>query len=432
MKIAVIGTGFVGVVTAAVYASFGNDVVGLDIDQSKVDSLSTGKVPFHEPGLEELLAGEIKTGRLRFTTSYEEAISAADVIVIAVGTPSKPDGSADLTYVLAAARSLAPHVQSNAVVVVKSTVPPGTLGTVAAEISKETTTKFELASVPEFLKEGTAVEDTLHPDRIVIGADSPKAISVLQELHAPLKAPIVVVSANSAQMSKYAANAYLATRITFINQIANLCDHAGADVEEVIAAMGLDERIGKHYWYPGLGYGGSCFPKDVRELAYFAENQNETPNIFSLLSELNESRVQHVFARWTETVGSWKDKKVAVLGLSFKPNTDDTRDAPSLQVIPWLLKQGARVTGYDPKATEQVQQILGEQPGLQFATNLEAALEQADIILVLIEWPEFLTFDFGKTKLEKQQFFLDARNQFKPTHLTEHGYVYAGIARRQS
>ncbi|NCN82862.1 MAG: UDP-glucose/GDP-mannose dehydrogenase family protein [Candidatus Pacebacteria bacterium] len=432
MKIAVIGTGFVGVVTAAVYASFGNEVVGLDIDQSKVDSLSSGKVPFHEPGLAELLAAVLETGKLHFTTSYQEAISTADVIVIAVGTPSKPDGSADLSYVLAAARSLSPFLQTGAVVVVKSTVPPGTLITVAEEIRKETTTQFELASVPEFLKEGTAVEDTLHPDRVVIGADAPEAIKRLRELHAPLQAPVIVVSANSAQMSKYAANAYLATRITFINQIANLCEHAGADIQEVIAAMGVDKRIGKHYWYPGLGYGGSCFPKDVRELAHFAETQHEVPNIFSLLSELNESRVEHVFAHWTETVGAWSDKKVAVLGLSFKPNTDDTRDAPSLQVIPWLLKQGAQVTGYDPKATSQIAKIFGEQSGLQFAENLESALEQADVILALIEWPEFLTFDFGKTKLEKTQYFLDARNQFDPKQITSHGYVYAGIARRQS
>ncbi|MDA1079290.1 MAG: nucleotide sugar dehydrogenase, partial [bacterium] len=297
--------------------------------------------------------------------------------------------------------------------------------------SKETSTPFELASVPEFLKEGTAVEDTLHPDRIVIGADTKTAIETLRELHAPLKAPIVTVSANSAQMSKYAANAYLATRITFINQIANLCEHAGADIEEVIAAMGLDERIGKHYWYPGLGYGGSCFPKDVRELAHFAKSQDELPNIFSLLSELNESRVERVFSRWTEVVGSWGDKAVAVLGLSFKPNTDDTRDAPSLQVIPWLLQHGAEVVGYDPKATAQISKILGEQPGLQFATSPEEAVAAADVVLVLIEWPEFLTFDFGKTKLERKQFFLDARNQFEPTILTAHGYVYAGIARRQ-
>jgi len=432
MKIAVIGTGFVGVVTAVVYASFGNDVVGLDIDEKKVQSLGKGAVPFHEPGLSELLSSELATGRLHFTTSYQEAITTAAVVVIAVGTPSKPDGSADLLHVLAAARSLAPFLSSGAVVVVKSTVPPGTLERVSEEIRKETTIDFELASVPEFLKEGTAVEDTLHPDRVVIGADSPAAIKKLQELHAPLQAPVVVVSANSAQMSKYAANAYLATRITFINQIANLCEHAGADIQEVIAAMGVDERIGRHYWYPGLGYGGSCFPKDVRELAHFARERKEVPNIFSLLSDLNDSRVEQVFVGWTEIVGKWSDKKVAVLGLSFKPNTDDTRDAPSLQVIPWLLAHGAQVTGYDPKATAQIEKILDAHSNLQFAPSLEQAVVDADVILVLIEWPEFITFNFGKTRLDKKQYFLDARNQFNPSDISLLGYTYAGIARRSS
>ncbi|NCN06467.1 MAG: UDP-glucose/GDP-mannose dehydrogenase family protein [Candidatus Pacebacteria bacterium] len=432
MKITVIGTGFVGVVTAAVYASFGNEAIGLDIDEAKVKSLGSGIVPFHEPGLSELLSTELESGHLSFTTSYEAAISNSDIIVIAVGTPSKPDGSADLSYVLSAARSLAPFLTKDAVVVVKSTVPPGTLQTVAAEIQAKTAVAFDLASVPEFLKEGTAVEDTLRPDRIVIGADSPEAIERLKALHAPLKAPVVVVSANSAQMSKYAANAYLATRITFINQIANLCEAAGADVQEVISAMGLDRRIGSHYWYPGLGYGGSCFPKDVRELAHFAEQQQESPSLFSLLSRLNETRVNSVFEHWSKIIGKWQDKKVAVLGLSFKPNTDDTRDAPSLQVIPWLLKHGARVVGFDPKATAQVRTLLGEQSGLQFADSTESAVANADVILVLIEWAEFILFDFAKTKEDKIQFFLDARNQFDPTQITSSGYTYAGIARRQS
>ncbi|OGJ16029.1 MAG: hypothetical protein A2632_01640 [Candidatus Pacebacteria bacterium RIFCSPHIGHO2_01_FULL_46_16] len=432
MKVAVIGTGFVGVVTATIYASFGNEVVGLDIDEAKVRLLTAGSIPFHEPGLSELLTAELAVGRLRFTTSYEAAITAANVVIIAVGTPSKPDGSADLSYVLAVARSLAPYLHDGAVVVVKSTVPPGTFVTVAEEIRGQTTTMFELASVPEFLKEGTAVEDTLHPDRVVIGADAPAAIARLKELHAPLQVPVVVVSVNSAQMAKYAANAYLATRITFINQVADLCDHAGADIQEVIAAMGMDERIGKHYWYPGLGYGGSCFPKDVRELAHFAESQHEVPNLFSLLSQLNESRVAHVFAEWSAVVGEWREKRVSVLGLSFKPNTDDTRDAPSLQVIPWLLEHGAQVTAYDPKANAPIKRVLGAQTGLRFAANLEQAVEQADVILVLIEWPEFLTFDFGTTRQNKPQFFLDARNQFDPTRLRSLGYVYAGIGRRNS
>ena len=278
MKLTVIGTGFVGVVTSAVFASFGNEVIGLDIDQAKVDSLKKSTVPFYEPGLEELLTEQQKNGSLSFTTNYQEAVSDADVIMLAVPTPSDKGGGADLKYLFSAAESLSEFIKDGVIVAVKSTVPPGTLPKVAEKISAKTDKLFMMASLPEFLKEGSAVADTLQPDRVVIGVTDDKALAILTELHTPLNAPIIGVSPESAQMAKYTANAYLATRITFINQIADLCEKNGADIQEVITVIGKDRRIGEHYWYPGMGYGGSCFPKDVKELAYYSRSVGEGEN----------------------------------------------------------------------------------------------------------------------------------------------------------
>ena len=292
LTVAIIGTGFVGAVSAAVYASFGNMVIGLDIDEQKVAALRQGKVPFFEPGLEELLQQEQTAGRLTFTTSYQEVISTADVIMIAVGTPSSAEGKVNLDYVYAASEALAPHLKQDAVVVVKSTVPPGTLDEVRTRIDAHAEVAYTLASVPEFLREGTAVEDTLHPDRVVIGAESDAAFAILEQLHAPLKAPVVRVNPISAQMAKYTANAYLATRITFINQIADLCEHTGADIEEVIESIGHDKRIGHQYWYPGFGYGGSCFPKDVKELAHYSRTVGLGDNLLNQLDRLCSRHIQ--------------------------------------------------------------------------------------------------------------------------------------------
>ncbi|MCB9812920.1 MAG: UDP-glucose/GDP-mannose dehydrogenase family protein [Pseudomonadales bacterium] len=430
MKITVIGTGFVGVVSAAVYASFGHEVVGLDVDEKKIESLKSSRVPFFEPQLEELLQTAQRNGNLTFTTSYQDAITGSDVIIIAVGTPSSEDGNADLKYVFASSESLAPYLNENAVVVVKSTVPPGTLGEVEARITKLTQTKYFTASVPEFLKEGTAVYDTTNPDRIVIGVKDDYAFKVLEELHKPFNTIIIKVSPESAQMAKYSNNAYLATRITFINQIADLCEKNGADIQEVIKAIGLDKRIGKHYWYPGFGYGGSCFPKDVKELAHYSRKIGEDGNLFNKISEINENRIKKLLDNYSRKIGGFQGKNVAVLGLAFKPNTDDMREAPSTKVIPHLLNEGAQVRGFDPKSLELVKYFIKEDPSVSYVGSVEEACQEIDVIIALIEWPEILNFDYSKVRKEqKSQWFIDARNQFSPQLISNWGFKYLGVGR---
>lgn len=426
MTLAVIGTGFVGVVTAGVFASFDNRVYGLDIDQHKIDSLTHGQIPFFEPDLEDLIKDQLAGGNLSFTTSYQEAVSGADVVMIAVGTPSAPDGQADLRYVYAAAQSAAPFLKDQAIVIVKSTVPPGTNDHVAQKIAAVSDVHFHMASVPEFLKEGSAVHDTLHPDRIVIGATDQFVFDTLKKLHAPLAAPVLTMAPASAQMAKYTANAYLATRITFINQIADLCEKNGADIMEVIAAIGEDKRIGKHYWYPGFGYGGSCFPKDVKELAAYSRSVQESDNLLNRVSELNERRVYRLLDQYAQRIGGWEGKKVAVLGLSFKPNTDDTREAPSTKVIPHLLANGASVTGYDPMARYH---NAPESGVFQQVDDIPSAIQDADVIFALIEWGEITGFDYAAVQHTKPRWFIDARNQFDPAVLRQAGYEYVGVGR---
>ncbi len=432
MNVTVIGTGFVGVVSAAVYASFGHQVIGLDVDQRKIELLKQSIVPFYEPNLTELLAEQQKNGCLSFTTDYQQAIQDADIVIIAVGTPSAPDGQADLKYVLMSAESLAPFLKPDAIVVVKSTVPPGTLAKVRAAIDPLVKNSYHLASVPEFLREGSAVHDTLHPNRVVIGASSEQVYEKLELLHKPLQAPVVRVKPESAQMAKYAANAYLATRITFINQIADLCEKNGADVEDVIQAIGFDERVGSHYWYPGLGYGGSCFPKDVKELAAYSRAVGESGNLFVKVDELNTARLDRLMEKFTTEIGGWQDKKVAFLGLSFKPNTDDMREAPSTKIINRMIAAGASVLGYDPMAKPTLAQLNlaeSEQRYRQVETISEACHE-ADVIFSVVEWPQIVSFEFAAIRNQaKQQWFIDARNQFEPQTLIKAGYSYIGIGR---
>lgn len=416
MTIAVIGTGFVGVVTAAAFAKFGNQVYGLDIDEAKIKKLQKAELPFFEPGLEELVTSGVKSGQLKFTTSYATAISGAEVIFISVGTPSALDGQADIKYVLAAAQSLAPHLKSGAIVVIKSTVPPSTNSKVGVVIRQHTKKDFQVASVPEFLKEGTAVFDFLNPNRVVVGTTNARVAKVLTELHQPLEAEVVIVRPESAQMAKYAANAYLAQRITFINQIANLCEKNGADVQEVVAAIGFDERIGGHYWYPGLGYGGSCFPKDVKELAAYSRAIGEGDGLFVKIDELNEARIPKLVHKWDKQV-KFSGKTVAVLGLSFKPNTSDIREAPATKIIPLLQEKGAQVRAYDP-------QVRGK------FKNLYQAAKLADVLLLLIEWDEFKSLDFNRLKsVMKGHVFIDTRNQYEPEEVAKHGFKYIGIGR---
>lgn len=429
MKIACIGTGFVGVVTSSVFAKLGNEVVGLDIDQKRLDSLKQGIVPFYEPGLQELLLETQKSGQLTFTTDYQSAITGSDVIMIMVGTPSAPDGQADLKYVFAASESLAPHLKSGAIVVIKSTVPPGTNPKVKEIIAKHTSVEFDMASVPEFLKEGTAVEDTLHPDRIVLGVETDHARDVLTQLHAKLTSNIIVMKPESAQMCKYSANNYLATRITFINQIADLCEKNGADIQEVIQGIGEDKRIGAHYWYPGLGYGGSCFPKDVKEIAAYAAAVGETESLFIKIDDLNEKRIDKLMAKYSELVGGFNGKTVAVLGLSFKKNTNDTRVAPSLKVIPTLLDQGAVVRATDPKSIEEIKPLLPS--SVQYFPEAYETIKGADVVMLLIEWDEYQNLDLSKVSslMQGVKYFIDTRNQYSKAVVESAGLQYKGTGR---
>ncbi len=430
MNITIIGTGFVGVVSAAVYASFGHQVVGLDVDENKITKLKKSEVPFFEPNLESLLKEQQAEGKLKFTTNYETAISQADLIIVAVGTPSAPDGQADLKYVIAASESMAPHLKPDAIVAIKSTVPPGTLNKVEAAIKAKTQVHFFTASLPEFLKEGTAVEDTLHPDRVVIGATDESVFETLVELHRPLNCPIVKITPASAQMAKYAANTYLATRITFINQMADLCEKNGADVQELIQAIGLDRRIGRHYWYPGFGYGGSCFPKDVKELAAYSRSVGEGNNLFNKVNELNESRIDRLMDQYDQMIGGWENKTVAILGLSFKPNTDDMREAPSIKIIDCLKSKSSQIRGFDPKALSVVDYFIKPDSNISYHQNIKDACLGADVIMAVIEWPEIINFDFASVRNPaKKQWFIDGRNQFDPQTLKSLGYLYIGIGR---
>jgi UDPglucose 6-dehydrogenase len=306
-------------------------------------------------------------------------------------------------------------------------VPPGLFKTLKPLIAQHTKNSFYLAALPEFLKEGTAVHDTLHPDRIIVGAEEPHVFQVLEKLYQPYGAPIVKVNPQSAQMIKYTANAYLATRITFINQIADLCEHNGANIDDVIKGIGHDQRIGAHYWYPGLGYGGSCFPKDVKELAAYAKKAKESNNLMIKIDQLNEQRIPKLLKQYAKITGGWKNKIVAVLGLSFKPHTNDTRDAPALKIIPELLKKGAIIQAYDPKATWQPESNQNKYTQLR---NLKDTLNNADVIISLIEWPEIIKFNFIATKLTKKQVFIDTRNQFDHKKLITAGYIYQGIGKK--
>lgn len=429
MKIACIGTGFVGVVTTAVLAKLGNEVVGLDIDEAKIAKLKEGIVPFFEPDLKELLLTTQASGHLSFTTSYEAAITGADIIMIMVGTPSTPEGGADLRYVYAVVESLAPHLKADAVVVIKSTVPPGTNPAVRKLLSSKTSLPFHLASVPEFLKEGTAVYDTLHPDRVVLGVEDEFSKELLTELHSPLTDHILVMNPESAQMTKYAANNYLATRITFINQIADLCEHNGADIEEVIRGIGADRRIGPQYWYPGLGYGGSCFPKDVKEIAAYARSVGEHSSLFITIDALNEARIPRKLDAYGQAIGGFKDKTVAVLGLSFKKNTNDTRVAPSLAAIPYLLAQGAKIRATDPQAIEEAKPLLPTQ--VEYYSEVAETVTGADVILLLVEWDEYQKLDLVhlKSLMNHNPVFLDTRNQYSASVVREAGFTYYGIGR---
>ena len=417
MKICVLGTGYVGLVTAAVFSELGHEVVGLDIDKAKVASLKKGKIPIYEPGLDQLVSKNLDSGRLSFTTAYPQALKNVAVIFICVGTPPKPDGSYDSKFVYAAAESIAKHLKHEAVIVIKSTVPPSTSNKVKEIIQKTAKVKFSVASVPEFLREGQAVNDALRPSRVVIGTDSKSAEDTLVKLHRKLNCPILTMSPESAQLVKYASNAMLATRISFINSMAILADKVGADITEVAKGLGMDPRIGNSFLNAGLGYGGSCFPKDTWALIAFAKNLDYDFKFLKEVDQVNQKQVDYFIGKIAEGLREIRGKTLTILGLAFKPNTDDVREARSTLIIDKLTRAGADIKAYDPV-------VKGKY------TDAYQALTGSDGLVLVTEWQEFLDLNWTKVKrLMKQPNIFDGRNWFDPVTLKKLGFNYWGIGR---
>ncbi|WP_026462953.1 UDP-glucose dehydrogenase family protein [Adhaeribacter aquaticus] len=435
MRIAVVGTGYVGLVTGTCLAEVGMDVTCIDIDVKKIENLRKGILPIYEPGLEEMVLRNTQKGRLNFSTSIAESIQGADVAFIAVGTPPGEDGSADLKYVLAVARSIGQHMNNYMVVVTKSTVPVGTAKKVRAAIEEEVAKRegafeFDVASNPEFLKEGAAIEDFLKPDRIVIGVESERAEDIMQKVYKPFLLnghPIIFMDIPSAEMTKYAANSMLATKISFMNDIANLCEIMGADVNMVRKGIGSDARIGNKFIYPGIGYGGSCFPKDVKALIKTAAENGYEMQILKSVESVNENQKSVLFNKVTRHFeGALAGKTFALWGLSFKPKTDDMREAPSLVIIEKLLAAGCKVKAYDPVAIKEAQHILGD--SIEFAKDQYDALIDADALLIITEWPEFRSPNLKVVgKLMKDKVIFDGRNIYDLQEMEEAGFNYYGI-----
>ena len=444
MDVTIFGTGYVGLVTGTCLAEVGHDVVCVDIDAAKVDGLNRGVIPIYEPGLTPMVQANHAAGRLRFTTDAAAGIAHGDVIFIAVGTPPDEDGSADLKYVLAVARTIGQHLQKPVVVVDKSTVPVGTADKVRAAIADVLAERgveiaFDVVSNPEFLKEGAAVEDCMRPDRIVIGADSAAAVDKLKRLYAPFNRNhdrIVTMDVRSAELTKYAANAMLATKISFMNEIANIAEQVGADVEMVRKGIGSDPRIGWHFIYPGAGYGGSCFPKDVQALAKTAQQHGVQPRLLDAVEAVNAAQKGHLFeliARHYGGAQHLRGKTVAVWGLAFKPNTDDTREASSRTLLAQLWEAGARVRAFDPEAMEETRRIYGERDGLLLCDSAGEALQGADALVVVTEWKQFRSPDFSKLKSALADgVVLDGRNLYEPSEVEAAGLAYYGIGRGRS
>jgi len=431
MKIAVVGTGYVGLVAGACFAESGNDVVCVDKNAAKVRMLTRGKMPIYEPGLEEMVRRNRQEGRLSFTTALPKAVRGSSVIFIAVGTPQGEDGSADLQHVLAVARDVARAMDGYKVIVDKSTVPVGTAEKVREVMRRETTHPFSVVSNPEFLKQGAAIDDFMKPDRVVIGAEDDRAREVMVELYSPFTrtgAPIMVMDCASAELTKYAANAMLATRISFMNEVANLCELVGADVDHVRRAMGSDQRIGPSFLFPGIGYGGSCFPKDVQAMVKFAADRQYTCRILKAVEEVNAHQKTRLFTKIKASLGSLKGKTVAVWGLAFKPRTDDMREAPAVPFITALLGAGVKVQAYDPEATGVAKGIFGDR--VTYARRSYDALKGADCLAILTEWGEFRRPDFARMQsLMKAPVIFDGRNLFSAEQMKQHGFTYYSIGR---
>lgn len=428
VKICVIGTGYVGLVTGTCFADIGHSVTCVDIDNEKISQLQAGIVPIYEPGLKQIIDQNVEAGRLNFTTSYRDALAGADFAFIAVGTPSDNDGDADLGYVKQAVISIAEHLDHPIIIVNKSTVPVGTgdwVAEIIKDINGESTPSFDVVSNPEFLREGSAVNDFMNPDRVVLGATDPTAAQKVATLYEALNSPIMITDLRTAEMVKYASNAYLATRISFINEIANICESLGADVKEVARGMGMDQRIGPAFLEAGIGWGGSCFPKDVKALTHMAEVHGAYPQLLKAVMDINDNQRLRAFEKLENALGVLNGKTVGVLGLSFKPNTDDIRYSPSLDIIRMLIEAGAKVQGFDPQAMKASQVEI---PQLILCENPYDVAKDADALFLATMWNEFKSLDFKKIKENMRgHFILDGRNLWYRKDLHKFGFSYMGM-----
>lgn len=434
MKVCVVGTGYVGLVAGTCFAEYGNNVICIDKDEKKIENLKKGIIPIYEPGLSELVERNHKEGRLHFSTSLQQGVEASEFIFIAVGTPTSDNGSADLRFVFGVAEEVGKAMNGYKIIVDKSTVPVGTADQVKAIVQKFTKHPFDVVSNPEFLKEGAAIDDFMRPERVVIGADSEKAAKKMAELYSPFVLngnPILTMGIRSAELTKYACNAFLATKISFVNEIANLCDAVGANFEDVRKGMGTDSRIGRQFLYAGIGYGGSCFPKDVRALLRTAEEYKAPMQIIYSVEEVNEKQKTRLTDKIFEYYKSqdMKGKTFGVWGLSFKPGTDDMREAPSIPLLLELQKNGAKIQAFDPAAAETAKYYFGDK--IEYMPDAYSALKGADALLLLTEWREFREPDFEKIRgLLKSPLVFDGRNQYKPNYMKEIGFTYFSIGNR--
>lgn len=432
MHIAVIGTGYVGLVSGACFAEFGVDVTCVDVDADKIEKLKNGVIPIYEPGLDQLVEKNVKAGRLHFTTDLGTAVSGAEVVFLAVGTPPKEDGSPDMSYYQQAALDVAKAMNDYKVLVTKSTVPVGTGKWLRDFVSANlgTATEFGVASNPEFLREGAAIEDFMRPDRVVIGSNEQRAIEVMKELYRPLyliETPIVITSLEAAELIKYAANAFLATKITFINEIANLCDAIGCDVHDVARGMGMDNRIGRKFLHPGPGYGGSCFPKDTRALTTVADQFGVETRIVDAVILANDLQRQAMIPKIEKLVGDLNGKQIGVLGLSFKPETDDMRESPAIEIVHGLIERGASVRAFDPVAMEESRHYIN---GVEYAADEYDAIKDADAMVIVTEWNQFRALDMDRVKsLLRSPKIADLRNVYEPEDMRELGFEYVGVGR---
>lgn len=432
MHIAVIGTGYVGLVTGACFAEFGVEVTCVDVDAKKIEGLKNGIMPIYEPGLDTIVEKNHKAGRLHFTTDIKSAVEQALVVFLAVGTPPKEDGSPDMSYYQQAAKDIAEAMNGYKVLVTKSTVPVGTGKWLREFVAENQTVKtnFGVASNPEFLREGAAIDDFMRPDRVVVGSNEPDAIAIMKDLYRPLyliETPVVITSLEAAELIKYAANAFLATKITFINEIANLCDAIGCDVHDVARGMGMDNRIGRKFLHPGPGYGGSCFPKDTRAFTKVGDKYGVETSVVDAVIEANEFQRQAMIPKIERLVGDLSGKQIAVLGLSFKPETDDMRESPATDIIREMQKRGAKIRAFDPVAMEEAKHSL---PDIEYAENEYDAIRDADALVIITEWNQFRALDMERVKkLLKSHKIADLRNIYEPADMRELGFEYVGVGR---